>query len=62
MEKDKLQYVSLPVLAHQECGKRKPTKISKRMVCAGNLEKEVGACHGDSGGPMIVQKSNTDKR
>ena len=55
---DALREVSLPVVSHEQCAASYYSGITDNMICAGYEPLTKGACYGDSGGPLMVQKSD----
>jgi len=47
---DKLQYVTLNIVDHEECNVDYEGGVDDGMVCAGGMK---GPCQGDSGGPLV---------
>ncbi|KAI1305956.1 Plasma kallikrein [Halotydeus destructor] len=63
---DVLQKVNLPVIANDQCSKWYQTQgkhivVSKRQFCAGFQDGGKDACRGDSGGPMLLKNTTTNK-
>lgn len=53
---DALREVSLPLVDNARCGRNVYfTTITDAMLCAGYETLTMGACYGDSGGPLMVQ-------
>ncbi|ESO09320.1 hypothetical protein HELRODRAFT_73425, partial [Helobdella robusta] len=54
---DKLQSVRLPIMSSEECHHSFPSLnryfLTNDSFCAGYNDREVGGCHGDSGGPFV---------
>ena len=65
-----LMYVSVPLIPNVKCIKPhtsyESSAITSNMICAGGRVFDGGlsgagdACGGDSGGPLIIPKSDTD--
>jgi hypothetical protein len=54
---DALREVSLPLVDNVRCGRNVYfTTITDNMLCAGYETLTMGACYGDSGGPLMVQQ------
>ncbi|MFN3330895.1 MAG: trypsin-like serine protease [Caldilinea sp.] len=54
---DALREVSLPLVDNVRCGRNVYfTTITDAMLCAGYETLTMGACYGDSGGPLMVQQ------
>ncbi|MBF0450877.1 MAG: trypsin-like serine protease [Candidatus Magnetomorum sp.] len=59
----KLQQVNVPIVSNDVCQaafqKDQPNIfISPKLICAGNENGGKDACHGDSGGPLILRHAN----
>jgi hypothetical protein len=54
-----LREVQVPIVANSTCNANWFGLVSDTMLCAGNyLPSYVGACYGDSGGPLLVLNSD----
>ena len=54
---DALREVSLPLVDNVRCGRNVYfATITDNMLCAGYETLTMGACYGDSGGPLMVQQ------
>jgi hypothetical protein len=54
---DALREVSLPLVANLWCGRNLyGMTVTDNMLCAGYETLTMGACYGDSGGPLMVQQ------
>ncbi len=57
---DALREVSLPLVSREHCARNLwYDTITENMICAGYETLTMGACYGDSGGPLMVQKADT---
>ncbi|MCL4826883.1 MAG: serine protease [Caldilinea sp.] len=60
---DALREVSLPLVDNARCGRNVYfTTITDAMLCAGYETLTMGACYGDSGGPLMVQQPDASWR
>jgi secreted trypsin-like serine protease len=56
---DALREVSLPLVGQERCGRNLWYEtITDNMLCAGYETLTMGTCYGDSGGPLMVQRSD----
>lgn len=55
---DALREVSLPLVPHGRCSSSYYGGITDNMICAGYEPLTKGACYGDSGGPLMIQKND----
>lgn len=56
---DALREVSLPLVSQEHCARNLWYEtITENMICAGYETLTMGACYGDSGGPLMVQKAD----
>ena len=57
---DALREVSLPLVDREKCSRNFGwyDMITDNMICAGYETLTMGACYGDSGGPLMVQRSD----
>lgn len=55
---DALREVSLPLVNREQCQRYTYYPITDNMVCAGYETLTKGACYGDSGGPLMVQRAD----
>ncbi|MCS6828139.1 MAG: serine protease [Caldilinea sp.] len=57
---DALREVALPLVEHEKCARNLywENPITDRMICAGYETLTMGACYGDSGGPLMVQRAD----
>ncbi|XP_017054992.1 trypsin-1 [Drosophila ficusphila] len=54
-----LQKVILHVFSDEECSERHQTQLHNSQICAGWPEGGKGQCSGDSGGPLLLNGSDT---
>ncbi|XP_017062895.1 trypsin-1 [Drosophila eugracilis] len=54
-----LQKVRLQVFSDEECSERHQTQLHDSQICAGLPEGGKGQCSGDSGGPLLLNGSDT---
>ncbi|GLH16503.1 Trypsin-7, partial [Gryllus bimaculatus] len=52
-----LRKVEVPILSYRDCKEAYGLLITKTMFCAGYLTGERDACVGDSGGALVVKKT-----
>ncbi|KAG5674718.1 hypothetical protein PVAND_004670 [Polypedilum vanderplanki] len=52
-----LRGVIVPIVSQSECKRAYPKMITNRMICAGFEEGKKDACSGDSGGPMVRDRT-----
>jgi len=58
---DELRQVTVPIVSNTECNKAYSfITITPNMLCAGFTEGGKDACHGDSGGPLLVKDEQED--
>jgi len=55
---DALREVALPLVAPEQCAASYSVAITDTMICAGYDPLTKGACYGDSGGPLMIQKED----
>lgn len=57
---DALREVALPLVDHEKCARNLwwDGAITENMICAGYETLTMGACYGDSGGPLMVQRAD----
>ncbi len=55
---DALQEVALPLIGWENCRQIWGDAISDKQICAGYPIMNKSTCSGDSGGPLMVQKTN----
>jgi len=54
-----VKQVMVPLVAQETCKARNPIKFSEKVeICVGFDKGGKGACHGDSGGPALIQNSD----
>lgn len=59
-----LREARVPVVANDVCNEAKAYEgfITKRKICAGELDGSKGICFGDSGGPLLARDGKGDYR
>ena len=55
---DALREVGLPLVTHEQCAASYFGVITDNVICAGYEPLTKGACYGDSGGPLMIQKGD----
>ena len=55
---DKLMYVDVPLISHEEANEKYGGGVTENMIAAGFPEGGSDACQGDSGGPLLVRDAN----
>lgn len=50
-----LQEADMPVVSNEDCNLEYPGLINDATLCAGYIDREIDACLGDSGGPLMVE-------
>ncbi|HHY54369.1 MAG TPA: serine protease [Chloroflexi bacterium] len=55
---DALREVALPLVTRAQCQLGTYYTITDNMICAGYETLTKGACYGDSGGPLMVQRAD----
>ena len=55
---DALREVALPLVTRDQCQRNTSYPITDNMICAGYETLTKGACSGDSGGPLMVQRAD----
>jgi|GEM_PF-769642 len=55
---DALREVALPLVNREQCQRNTYYSVTDDMVCAGYETLTKGACYGDSGGPLMVQRAD----
>jgi secreted trypsin-like serine protease len=55
---DALREVALPLVSREQCQRNTYYTVTEDMLCAGYETLTKGACYGDSGGPLMVQRAD----
>ena len=55
---DALREVALPLVSREQCQRNTYYPVTDKMICAGYETLTKGACYGDSGGPLMVQRAD----
>jgi secreted trypsin-like serine protease len=55
---DALREVALPLVSREQCQRNTYYSVTDAMICAGYETLTKGACYGDSGGPLMVQRAD----
>jgi secreted trypsin-like serine protease len=55
---DALREVALPLVNRAQCQRNTYYPVTDDMICAGYETLTKGACYGDSGGPLMVQRAD----
>ncbi|KAF7490848.1 Brain-specific serine protease 4 [Sarcoptes scabiei] len=63
---DRLQKAELKIIKQEECSQwfqssGRNFSIKKNVICAGYIQGGIDACHGDSGGPLLIKLQNGRK-
>ncbi|XP_028831174.1 vitamin K-dependent protein C [Denticeps clupeoides] len=54
-----LHYIWIPLVDRATCASLMTNNVSSNVLCAGVVGRQVDACEGDSGGPMMVKYRDT---
>ena len=50
-----LQEADMPIVSNEDCSLEYPGLIDDTTLCAGYTDREIDACLGDSGGPLMIE-------